>query len=492
MAEIVEEIEVSVPQEEILQSSQPLNLFLAGSGSGKTHSEGLLSANFIINFPKVMGFIGANTYQQLSKSTLFRVYDVWWRKFGWKEDVHFVVDKIPPKSYVQFNAPLKSYENTISFNNGCLIFLSSLDNYKIIDGSEFGWAILDETKDTKEVAVKEVVSFRLRQKGLFVKDGELLDKMEPSATGHNPMYIFTSPAKVDWLNEWFGLGDHYEEINRKIHDKKDYFKLVQEGKKVVICSTFHNEHNLPEGWIARKLLEFAGSPNLIEMLIYGSPVAKSGGEFFSGFERLKHVKKVPYIPAANIHITLDFNVVPYITMTLWQIIREGPIIRVRCFDEIKLTSPKNNTEALCREVEKRYLKDKKIQGLYYYGDATGKNRTTSSIEHNYEILERVLKKYLNDNSNRVLRSNPSVSATRDFVNRIFGEGTNIRLEIDENCKTLISDLEFLKEDADGGYLKVKVKDAITGSTYEKYGHMSDNMRYFLVSAFNSLFEEDRA
>lgn len=486
-------IKVSEPQKEILESAQPLNLALFGAGSGKTFCAGLLSANFIINFPKCRGFIGANTYQQLSKSTLFRVFEVWKNTFGWIENVHYVVDKIPLKGFASHNAPLKSYENTISFNNGCLIFVASLDNYKIIDGSEFAWAILDETKDTKEVAVKEVITFRLRQIGMWITPkGEIIDYNKKESTGHNPLYIMTSPAKVAWINEWFELGDYYEQINRECHSNVTYFKLEKNGKKVIVASTYHNEDNLPKGWIERKLQELAGSPHLIEMLIYGSPVAKSGGEFFNAFERLKHVGKVEYNPKLNIHITLDFNLVPYITMSCWHIVRNGNVIDVQCFDEICLASPKNNTEALCKEFERRYYGSgiEKPAGLFYYGDATGKTGTTNSTEHNYEILERVLGKYLNDNSNRVLRGNPSVAATRDFMNRILAQGTNLRLKISERCKNLIADMEFLKEDADGGYIKQKAKDALTGSTYEKWGHLSDGMRYFFVSAFNTLFKKD--
>lgn len=486
---------MSAPQEEILQSAQPLNLFLAGAGSGKTYTEGVLSADFIINYPHIRGLIGSNTYQQLSKSTLFRIFEVWRSLFGWVENIHFVVDKIPPRGFRVFNSPLKSYENTISFNNGCLIFLASLDNYKIIDGSEFGWAILDETKDTKEEAVKEVISFRLRQMGLWVdKAGNYyVDAAKAAAVGalgHNPMYIFTSPAKVDWINEWFGLGDYYEAISRKIFSKTDYFKLVKNGMKTVISSTFHNERNLPPGWIEQKLRDMAGSPHLIDMLIYGSPIAKSGGEFFSAFERLKHVGKVDYNPKYNVHISLDFNLTPYITMTCWQIVRNGNTIDVQCFDEICLPSPRNNTEDLCKEFERRYCKPAPPAGLYYYGDATGKTGTTSSREHNYQILERVLGKYLNDNSNRVLKSNPSVSATRDFVNRVLAEGTNLRIKIADRCKNLVADHEFMKEAPDGGKLVVKVKDPSSGSTYEKYGHTSDSERYFLCSAFSSMFKPE--
>ncbi len=177
-------------------------------------------------------------------------------------------------------------------------------------------------------------------------------------------------------------------------------------------------------------------------------------------------------------------------MTLWQIVRESDIYNVRCFGELCLSSPKNNTEDLCNEFIEEYIKTvDKFPALFYYGDASGTNRTTQSKEHNFDILERVLKPYLNDNSNRVLNRNPSVVATRDFVNKIYVGGFPIKIIIDEGCKNLIADNEFLKEDADGGKLKTKVKDPLTDGMIEKYGHTADSEIYFLCSAFSSMFEE---
>ena len=57
----------TAPQQAILQSRQPVNLFLAGQGSGKSHCAGLVSANFISQFPLMRGIICANTYGQLTR-----------------------------------------------------------------------------------------------------------------------------------------------------------------------------------------------------------------------------------------------------------------------------------------------------------------------------------------------------------------------------------------------------------------------------------------
>lgn len=146
MSKEVIDIKVSYPQDEILRSTKELNLFLAGYGSGKTYTGGLIAAEYIINFPKAVGLIGANTYQQLTKSTLKNIFETWNKQFGWVNGVHYVVDRIPPKHYIRYEQPLKSYENTICFGTGAILFTASLDNYKAIDGTEIAYAILDETK----------------------------------------------------------------------------------------------------------------------------------------------------------------------------------------------------------------------------------------------------------------------------------------------------------------------------------------------------------
>src|SRR5579872_1748239 len=149
-------VKPSKPQYAMLISRQQINLFLAGQGSGKTHCGGLLSGHLISTFPKAHGFIGANTYTQLSDSTLYRIRNVWKEVFGWTEYTkgnkkgNFVVDVKPPDHFNTADHEYDSYHGKICFQNGTVIYKGSLDNYKAHDGKEFAWAILDETKDTKE------------------------------------------------------------------------------------------------------------------------------------------------------------------------------------------------------------------------------------------------------------------------------------------------------------------------------------------------------
>lgn len=478
---------LSSPQIDIYNSVKERNLFMSGIGGGKTFISGLTALKFITQFPEVIGFIGANTYAQLSKSTLKRYFDVWEKDFKLFNGVHYVVDKIPPDNWPKLHVKLKSYENTITFDNGALIFTASLDNYKVIDGTEFGYAFLDETKDTKEEAVKEVIIGRLRQKGLYVKGNEITNI--PTNKSINPLFITTSPAKVLWLNEWFNMPEHYDEINLKIFSKEDYFIKESDRQLLVICSNYHNEANLPSGYIEGLIDDYKGNPHLVDMLIYGSPIAKTGGEFYHQFNRLKHIKECRYNPDLAIHISFDFNVKPYISAIVSQIEwdEDLQVYFDRYIKEYTLEAPHNNSEDLSNRILLDFQSHK--SGCFIYGDASGKNRQTVSKEfkHNYQVIEYILSPILSSEYNRVTKRNPSLVKRRDFANKIFANGYDIQVEIDHSCKLLITDLEFTKEAPDGGKLKEKVKDNNTGETYEKLGHLGDAFDYKICAAFQNYF-----
>lgn len=483
-------IRFSKPQEFIITSTQSILLFLAGVGSGKTFIIGFLSGFFIKYFPQVAGFIGANTYMQLSQSTLLRVYKVWEDIYDWVEGEDYVVNKKPPKLYDKWFT-ITDYRSTISFKHGALVFIGSLDNAKAHDGKEFGWAFLDETKDSREDDVKDIILARLRGGGIFIDHtGQLTNKAgvrgRPRFKVFNPLYILTSPAKVGWINEWFKLDDHQEDIQRLIYDEKEFFHIEEGDKSVVISSTYHNEENLPHGYIDKLLANYTKDKS--KMLVYGNPFVKSGGEFYSGFDRMIHVKPVVFNPELPIHISFDQNVVPYITATLHQVREENGKNILGQFDEICLPNPKNKTSKLCLEFIKRY--GSRCKALYYYGDPSGRKSDTRTNEHDYKIVKRMLKKYLNNRSDRVPYVHPRVLKRKDFINGLFeGNYEEYELEIDPKCKKSIADYEFVKEDINGKKLKETVKNKETGQSYEKYGHTSDANDYFYCEILKPLFKK---
>ena len=486
---MIEQI-VSRPQARILESTQPVSLFLGGVGSGKTHLLGIKTYQLISKFPRVRGFIGANTYLQLQQSTLFRIRE-YWKSIGIVEydkvsrpQGQYVVSKKPPPHFSIEGHNFDEYYSIVSFINGGVIFIGSLDNAKAHDGKEFGWAVLDETKDTDESDVKEIIIARIRQKGMYIVNGELSDKGKPEDQ-YNPLFITTSPAKVDWINEWFNLDRYIDEISAKIYSGETFFEKEFGNKFVTISSTYHNVHNVGINYIENVLAN--NTEERGKALIYANPFTLTGGEFYSSFDRLKHVSVIHYNPDIPIHISFDQNTVPYNSASIWQITGKDGIWYINCIDEIALQNPRNSTEEVCEEFMLRYANHK--TGLYYYGDASGKARSTMNrdFKHHYEIIEYKLRNYLINGSDRTTSKNPSIVKRRDFVNLIFENKLPIVISINEGCRYLIGDLMYLKQALDGTKDKHIVTDKESGEKYQKYGHLSDGMDYILTELFKSYY-----
>ena len=126
--------------------------------------------------------------------------------------------------------------------------------------------------------------------------------------------------------------------------------------------------------------------------------------------------------------------------------------------------------------------------MFFYGDASGHSRSTKSEETDYQIVERMLRKWLHHGSDRTERKNPPVIKRRDFINNIFEGKTRWKILIDEACKKMVVDLTYLKQDPNGKKWKEKAKDEVSGQTYEKYAHTSDSMDYIICEVAASDFD----
>ena len=181
-------------------------------------------------------------------------------------------------------------------------------------------------------------------------------------------------------------------------------------------------------------------------------------------------------------MSLDENVNPYITLTIYQIKGKN----IYQIDEICLKHPNNTVKDLAISFKTKYSKHN--SKIYIYGDATSKKQDTK-IEKGSNFFT-LFKKYINffDVVLRVPKRNPSVSVRGNFINEVLGSNyAGINVLIDNNCFYSIDDLRFTKEASDGGKFKQKVKDVRSGIIYEKYGHTSDTFDYMICKAFDTEF-----
>lgn len=148
-------------------------------------------------------------------------------------------------------------------------------------------------------------------------------------------------------------------------------------------------------------------------------------------------KKAQYDPNKPLRLCCDFNVDPM----AWEICQFGMnqdgLAEVYWIDEIYIKN--SNTIECCAEFKNRFANHN--SGLFLYGDATGKQRHTSSNVTNWNIIKDELMRY--KPQMMVPLSNP---AERDRINAVNGMIKNSKNRIrtyvnPTKCKKLIKDFE---------------------------------------------------
>ncbi|MCD6017267.1 MAG: phage terminase, large subunit, family [Bacteroidetes bacterium] len=207
---------------------------------------------------------------------------------------------------------------------------------------------------------------------------------------------------------------------------------------------------------------------------------ETGGLYHKHFSRSTNTSSsVTYNPDLALFLSVDFNVNPFCSATIWQIDEDKNVL---CIDEIASVTPNNNTKGICKEFIRKYANHS--SGLFIMGDASGRNKDTRSEQgwNDYKIIETELKHY--KPVIKVPSKNPSIVMRGNFINTLFlGEIKGINVIISDKCVHLITDLINLKEDSDGGTKKEKVSE--NGVTFEKWGHHSDTLAYFLCEALRT-------
>jgi PBSX family phage terminase large subunit len=247
-------------------------------------------------------------------------------------------------------------------------------------------------------------------------------------------------------------------------------------------STHENNRWLPDAFRAFLINLKATNPYYYEVYCLGKWGNKQlGGRFYKCFDLGKNTHKVKYRPEIPLHIAFDFNVNPYMSLSIWQVDGKSAYN----IDEIAMKDPVNTIKDTCREFMRRYNTHK--AGLFIYGDPSGKKEDVGREKgfNYFKEIEHELAKY--KPSLRIANLAPPVVMRGNFINSIF-EGTysDVRIYINESSTYLKDDLLFGLQAADGTKHKAKEKNE-AGVSYEKHHHFSDGMDYFICKAFQEDF-----
>lgn len=400
----------------------------------------------------------------------------------------------------------KFQENLIRCFNGSYIRFKGLDDPEKIKGLEsYQYVFCEEISEFDESDLKQI---RKRLRG---RKGQMIVALfNPISEDHwIKKKIFDTETLTEVDNHLYGklkdsvtgkiLPKEYSEVGRKwvnsertIYNPRKKTYETHRPDMVIIKSTYLNNFwvvGSPDGtygfYDAQTIADFERDKerDYAYYLIYALGewgTIRTGGEFFHAFDPAKHKGKCPYVKAP-VHISIDNNVLPYISISFWQV-ETGDITRIRQIHEETPSDP-FNTVTKAAEITVKYLEEIGHDDMVYlYGDVSTKaGNTIDEDKRSFfdKFKEGIDKRFRSED--RLPRSNPSVSMTGEFINAIYsGDIKDVSITIDESCDTSINDYITVKKDINGAMLKQRVKDKITGQSYEKAGHLSDTKRYFVT------------
>ena len=211
----------------------------------------------------------------------------------------------------------------------------------------------------------------------------------------------------------------------------------------------------------------------------------TGSEYYGNFSKAKHVQRGDLLPLP-IHITQDYNVVPYMTCIINQVYlnkRTGKIT-FHALDEFTVSPPNSTIKHTADAVLAKWEPHIRKHGCFYYGDPTAKNRTV--IYEARDLRQNIIKHFRgyvtpsNMRFSRSARRHKTVNNRMgrwDLFAKLFSDMLQAEYLISPQCKKLIEDYESVQVDANGGKSKKKTK--VNGIMIEKYGHTSDAQDYFI-------------
>lgn len=262
------------------------------------------------------------------------------------------------------------------------------------------------------------------------------------------------------------------------------------SKYTVHHSTYRDNRWVPDSFVAL-LIDLARTDEYYNTVytegLWGN--RSSTGNFYKLFKRSKNVlvkthEYCQYNPNLPLRLTFDFNVHPYVTLLVHQVVGK----RSTQIDEICLPTPNNKTDLACKEFIRRYRGHAPY--IYVYGDPSGVHEDTRTEKgyNDFIIIQRELLKGGFKVQMAYEKSAPPIHTRGMFINDVFSVNfADLEFYICETCSNTLADYQQLKEAADGTKAKIRVKNEETQVSYEKYGHTSDANDYMYCSIFKSEF-----
>ena len=385
-------------------------------------------------------------------------------------------------------------QNSIMFDNGAKIDFTGLDDSEKIKGiSQYKRVFLDELSEYEESDLKQI---RLRLRGM---------------EGQQILAAFNPISEEHWIKKkWFDLEEWHEvpmeltiggeklppELCRVKAVLMNSPKMILNHRTgefeehapdtVIIHSTYLNNFwvvGSPDGKygyydyqaIANFERDRVNDPDYFQVYALGEwGHIRTGAEFFPSFNRGVVCGKFPFNPELPIHISMDSNVLPYVTATFFQKeYKPDDVQQVTQFDELPIESPNNSARKAAKVIAAKLREYNYTGKVYLHGDASGKAANTID-ENNRSFFDLVIDELEHEGfevEDCIGNKNPAVATTGEFINAVWdGRVPGVAIRIDNDCTTSIDDYQAVQKDENGAIAKQKVTNPVTKQKYEAHGH----------------------
>lgn len=323
--------------------------------------------------------------------------------------------------------------DTVELDGAGIILCRTMEKEERLVGFEVGSALLDELDimpTDKAITAFRKVMGRLRTK---YPDGS-----------PNRMMVTSTPEGFKALYKLF------------VKTTNPHYSLTH-------GSTYENEPNLPEGYVASMLESYP--PQLIQAYLEGQFVNLTSGRVYPNFDRKLNHTDIEPKPGEPLHIGMDFNV--NFGASVAHVIRDGMAYAV---DEV---CDAFDTQTQINAWRERYPR----HAIYCYPDASGKNRTSgNTTSTDISLLTSAGFKVIHPNANPMVKSR--VAAYNAQILNAKGER---RYKVNtKKCPKLTEALEAQVYDA------TNQPDKKSG-----YDHVNDAGGYFIVQKFPIISNDTR-
>lgn len=404
-------------------------------------------------------------------------------------------------------------QNSIVFNDGGKIDFSGLDDPEKIKGiSQYKRVFLDELSEYDETDFKQI---RLRLRG---QEGQQI------VAAFNPI------SEEHWIKKkWFDR-ETWHDIpmaltigNETLPQELCAVKSVRMNSEkmilnpntgeydrhapdtIVIQSTYLNNFwvvGSPDGKygyydqqaIATFENDRINDPDYYQVYALGEwGHIRTGAEFFPSFSHGVVCGRFKYNPELPIHISMDSNVLPYVTATFFQKeYKPDDVQQVTQIDELPIESPNNSARKAAKVIAGRLREYGYSDKVYLHGDASGKAANTID-EQNRSFFDLVIDELEHEGfevEDCIGNKNPSVATTGEFINAVWdGRVPGVAIRIDNDCTTSIDDYQAVQKDENGAIAKQKVTNPVTKQKYEAHGHVADTLRYICADLLRAQYTE---